>query len=187
MNSHSNDIWYVLVDGQSYGPFTADVMVGFVAETRVVASSLISQHPHQGYVAAADHHAFREWLHAASQRPTHQAEAQMSQAQGAQTQDVILNEHAQTVYIVMAEIDPKTGMSFLRKLQGFGHAQRIGDTVWLLQTAHNLNDVKSTLAATLSKRDRLFIHDCFANQQSWENIGADLDDRIRQMWQTVER
>ncbi|MEP6341968.1 MAG: hypothetical protein ABJ275_01535 [Maricaulaceae bacterium] len=186
MSSHSNDMWYVLVDGQSYGPFTADVMVGFVAETRVVASSLISQHPQQGYALAADHHVFREWLHAASIRPIHQVEA-VEQIQRSEAQDIRRKEQAKTVYIVMAEIDPKTGMSFLRKLQGFGHAQRIGDTVWLLQTAHNLDEVKSTLAATLSKRDRLFIHDCFANQQSWENIGADLDDRIRQMWQTVER
>jgi len=87
----------------------------------------------------------------------------------------------------MAEINPQTGMSFLRALQSFGHVQRIGDAFWLLKASRDLPEIKASLSATLAKRDRLFIHDCFANQQAWENIGADLDDRIRQIWQGLKR
>ena len=193
MSSHAHEIWYVLVDGQSYGPFTPDVMVGFVAEMRVVATSLISQHPQQGYAPAANYPSFRDWLHAASPKQPqtmlqHPVVEPYTPSKATTVTTALQNPtQSETVYIVMAEVDPKTGMSFLRKLQGFGHAQRIGDTVWLLQTVYNLSEVKAALAETLSKRDRLFIHDCFANQQSWGNIGADLDERIRQMWQTLKR
>jgi len=93
----------------------------------------------------------------------------------------------ETLFIVMAEVDPQTGMNFLRALQSFGHVQRIGDSVWLLHASHTLTDVKAALTTTLKKRDRLFIHDCFANQQGWQNIGADLDSRIREIWKTIKR
>lgn len=199
MTPDLNDTWYVLVDEQSYGPFTSDVMVGFVAEKRVVATSLISRQAQDGYVAAANFPIFRNWLHGmatptaltepqtASIEPMVTPQPMTTVAPNPQTYAAPKATHGETIYIIMAEVDLKTGMSFLRNLQSFGYAQRIGDTVWLLQTSQNLSTIKSTLAATMTKRDRLFIHDCFANQQSWENIGADLDERIRQMWQSLKR
>ena len=154
MISNSNDIWFVLVGEQSYGPFTSDIMIGFVEEKRIVASSLMSIHPQQGYRPAADYPVFKQWIHASNPQPTHFApnpssiqRPTPSEAMSAQTlhpqithvQVSSKEQQGETIYIVMAEINPKTGMNFLRKLQGFGHAQRVGDTVWLLKTGYNLS------------------------------------------------
>ena len=203
MNATAQDLWYVLVEGQSYGPYTHDVMINFVGEGRLIASSLISQNAQHGYVPANSTPIFQHWANIVMQlrqgtqtaqpqmQQTHTPQAQTPQAytiaaaQPVQKQDPRPTQSAtrpSTVFIVMAEVDPKTGMNFLRALQSFGYVQRIGDSVWLLQGQHELNEVKSALASTLTKRDRLFIHDCFANQQDWVNIGADLDARIAQMW-----
>lgn len=175
MEGSAQHVWYVLVEGQSYGPYTPEVMINFVSEGRIIASSLISQNAQHGYIPASNTPMFQHWINKVMQ--SRQNTPVQSPAQSA--------VHSPTVFIVMAEIDPKTGMNFLRALQTFGHVQRIGDSVWLLKGQHRLDEVKSALAATLTKRDRLFIHDCFANQQDWVNIGADLDGRITQMWQSL--
>lgn len=196
--------WYVLVDGQSYGPYNHTVMSSFVEEGRVIANSLISTDPLQGFVAAASLPIFQTWGQAAQSHsnqlnsPTsfqtpenvrHDAQLNPQQyaQQASQTQQPVSGVSQETLFIVMAEIDSKTGMNFLRTLQSFGQVQRISDSVWLVHTQQSLSDVKNALSVSLSKRDRLFIHDCFANQQAWENIGGDLDSRIRQMWQAVTR
>ena len=200
MDGSAQQFWYVLAEGQSYGPYSSEIMAGFVAEGRIIATSFISNQPEHGYVPAASTPIFQTWIHNAVHAPashphatpapeqhrqtTQQAQPSQRQThQQSQAASIVQN----TLFIVMAEIDPKTGMNFLRALQSFGHVQRLGDSVWLLHAQHSLADVKETLSSTLSKRDRLFIHDCFANQQAWENIGADLDQRIRAIWQTLSR
>ena len=198
MDATAQDLWYVLVEGQSYGPYTHDVMINFVGEGRVIASSLISQNARHGYVPANSAPIFQHWVNIVMQlrQGAQTAQPQVQQAQTPQAYTIAAAQPVQklnprptqsaaqssTVFIVMAEVDPKTGMNFLRALQSFGYVQRIGDSVWLLQGQHGLNEVKPALSSTLTKRDRLFIHDCFANQQDWVNIGADLDGRIAQMW-----
>ena len=197
--------WYVLVDGQSYGPYSQDVMTAFVGEGRVISASLISTDAQQGFVAAGSLPVFQHWIgralkmaqpqvqsHGAAsptsfQTPSNVRPHTQAQTTPVQTQQPVQASMQDTLFIVMAEVDPKTGMNFLRTLQSFGHVQRISDSVWLLQARHSLGEVKDALSVSLTKRDRLFVHDCFANQQAWENIGADLDGRIRQMWQAVKR
>lgn len=196
MTGFADDLWYVLVDNQSYGPYSAADMMNFVGEGRIIAESLISAHPQTGFLPAAQTPAFQVWMSRAMGADTHHAQSQSSSApQNTPVHTHYRQPNAATqpqgrpdkLFLVMAEIDPQTGMNFLRALQSFGHVQRIGDTVWLLKATQDLQEIKSSLGVTLSKRDRLFIHDCFSNQQAWENIGADLDTRIRQIWQGLKR
>lgn len=194
MNGLGEDIWYVLVDSQSYGPYASDIMASFVREGRIISTSLISRHPQQGFIPAATVPIFQNWSRVTMQALAQpQAKAQIQthghsrHQQPATPAPQTTQSIKETLFIVMAEVDPKTGMNFLRALQNFGYVQRIGDSVWLLHASHNLSDVKAALSETLTKRDRLFIHDCFANQQGWENIGADLDGRIRDIWQRLKR
>lgn len=194
MTGHTDNLWYVLVDNQSYGPYSNADMVSFVDESRIIASSLISNHPQNGFLPASQYQAFQHWINAALSVQTHQTQPALAPSQTPQYNQVVQDEpqsqHSikkDNLFLVMAEIDPQTGMNFLRALQSFGHVQRIGDALWLLKADQDLQTIKSDLAATLRKRDRLFIHDCFSNQQSWENIGADLDTRIRQIWQGLNR
>ena len=216
MNGFVDRNWYVLADDLSYGPYSQDTMISFVNEGRVIQASLVSTDAQRNFVAAGTLPIFQKWVSLAQATRGQQNEqpqdrlaqhsyintqqpstAHTYQAQGkpqgytqghhpqGQTQDQ--GQGQDTLYIVMAEIDAKTGMNFLRTLQSVGYVQRIGDSVWLLRAPQNLSEVKNALSINLSKRDRLFIHDCFANKQAWENIGGDLDQRIRSIWQTIQR
>jgi len=195
MTDHADNLWYVLVDNQSYGPYGYADMVGFVDESRIIAKSLISNHPQNGFLPASQYPAFQHWINAALSLHAPQTQQALApsptsnynhdlQDSPSHSQHAIKKDN---LFLVMAEIDPQTGMNFLRALQSFGHVQRIGDALWLLKATQDLQEIKSNLATTLKKRDRLFIHDCFSNQQAWENIGADLDARIRQIWQGLKR
>lgn len=90
------------------------------------------------------------------------------------------------VFLVMAEIRSEGAMGFLKALQDFGVAQRIGDTVWLLRSASTVEQLRNALSQTLTRQDRLFILDSGANKTAWFNIGADLDSRIRELWNVDE-
>ena len=89
---------------------------------------------------------------------------------------------AMTVFIVMAEIRSVNGMDFLQALQAHGTAQRIGDSLWLLQSASSVEQLRNVLSQTLTKDDRLFLLDSFANKTAWFNIGTNMDARIRELW-----
>ncbi len=91
-----------------------------------------------------------------------------------------------TVFMVMAEIRSGNGMQFLQTLQTQGAAQRIGDAVWVLRSANSVEQLRNTLSQCLTRDDRLFLLDSFANKTAWFNIGADMDARIRELWD-IER
>lgn len=201
--------WYVEFDGLSYGPFTYAQMQGFVNEGRVVATSQITPDPARGYFQASAFPVFLHWL---SARQEMQHMQDMQQAQAANTQPLYAAVQAQrqeaqsvhmavgqsytpsptpeqmrapalSVFLIMAEIRSAQAMPFLQALQRFGTAQRIGDTVWLVKGTTTAEGLRSALSQTLTKQDRLFVLDCFNNKTSWFNIGADMDTRIRELWE----
>ena len=89
---------------------------------------------------------------------------------------------ALTVFVVMAEIRSVNGMDLLQALQSQGTAQRIGDSLWLLQSASSVEQLRNILSQTLTGDDRLFLLDSFANKTAWFNIGTNMDTRIRELW-----
>ena len=173
--------WYVQVSGQSYGPYNIDQMRNFIEEGRVISSSLISQDMVQGFAMAAAFPAFAPMLAPKPvQSPSLKPQASSNEDY---SEPAIASQRAQvTVFLVMAEIRSDNAMHFLQVLQTYGTAQRIGDTVWLLRSDIQLEAIHGALSATLDRSDRLFILDSFANKTAWSNIGADMDKRIRDMW-----
>jgi hypothetical protein len=107
-------------------------------------------------------------------------------AQAAIQQPAATQSAQATVFLIMAEISSENGMRFLQSLQSFGPAQRIGDTVWLVRAASDIDNLRNALANTLTRQDRLFIMDSFNNRTSWFNIGADMDSRIKELWASIE-
>ncbi|MEE9271794.1 MAG: GYF domain-containing protein [Robiginitomaculum sp.] len=103
------------------------------------------------------------------------------------SQDAALSPNADScIYLIMAEIRSEGAMGFLRGLQSFGAAQRIGDTVWVLRSVYSAEQLRNTLSQSLDRQDRLFILDASNNKTAWFNIGADLDHRIRELWNEDE-
>lgn len=206
-------MWYVGVNGQSYGPYTDQQMQGFAAEGRITATSLISQNASAGFAPAGQLPAFQNWIQPARPIAAVQAAPQPVLRPITAPQSGVLARQIQpqyspqpiaprpqpapapiaepvaapqnaanTVFVVMAEIRSANGMDFLQALQSQGIAQRIGDSVWLLKSAVSAEQLRNSLSQTLGADDRLFILDSFANQTAWFNIGAEMDARIRDLW-----
>lgn len=187
--SNVHDAWYVQLEGQVYGPYTHALMTDYVHEGRIVESSLITADPAQGFVEAKRYAQFAEWGQAQVQLQAQLAAgAELYTPQLTSTAPVV-QTHMQnqaaahpTVFTIMAEIRSGQSMGFLQALQNFGPAQRIGDTVWIVKSATNATALRNALSQQLTREDRLFIVDSFANETAWFNIGADMDSRIRDLW-----
>ncbi len=129
---------------------------------------MISTHPANGFDAAGNSEFFRP--------------ATPAPVAPIQAQPIRQIQPKPTVFVIMAEINSENAMKFLHAMQKLGTAQRIGDTVWLLKTAISIEDLQQRLSVLLSRQDRLFILDSFNNKPAWHNIGADMDQRIRELW-----
>lgn len=204
--------WYVNVENQAYGPYSDDKMRGFVAEGRVTTASLISHAPENGFYGAGEFDEFNLWCDAAQQtalqplvavgaqagvqggtaarhtrvQTLHQETIQPSQQSGKQLGQNQVADAKTNVFLIMAEIRSDGEMAFLQTMQNFGQAERIGDTVWLVRTSNSVEHIRNTLSQTLNQQDRLFILDSKAGKTAWFNIGADLDHRIRELWDEGE-
>lgn len=191
--------WYVQVQNQNYGPYTDDQMQAFVGEGRVVGQSLISNDPNRGFFHAEQYENFGLWsgtqrvaaaggggaAYAYTPSPA-QTQSTPHPAVTAPTPSIQPTDHARqasSVFLIMAEITSEGSMGFLQALQGFGTAERISNTVWLLRSAASVEQLRNSLSQSLTRQDRLFILDSRANKTAWFNIGADLDHRIRDLWQ----
>lgn len=164
--------WYVQVSGQVYGPYQAGQMLAYIREGRIVPESLVSQNPSGSFFNAGQSALFKPM------RTFHNPSPQL-QAPEVPAPQV---SHS-SVFLVMAEISSDNAMRFLHLIQRLGTAQRIGDSVWLLRAHMEIETLRDQLSASLSRQDRLFIMDSFNNKTAWHNIGADMDDRIRALWE----
>lgn len=115
------------------------------------------------------------------------APTQMPQAPQSETARRTISGAASNVFLIMAEIRSSGEMAFLQTIQNFGQVERIGDTVWLVRTSNAVEQIRNTLSQTLDQQDRLFILDSNTGKTAWFNIGADLDHRIRELWDETEQ
>ncbi len=163
-NSHP---WFVEVAGQIYGPYETGQMLAFIREGRIVPDSKVSQNPAGNFGAASQSVLFQPMTTIHNPAPRNPV-PQVPQS---------------TVFLVMAEISSDQAMPFLHLIQRLGTAQRIGDTVWLLRATMGIDMLRDQLSASLTRQDRLFIMDSFNNKTAWHNIGADMDVRVRALWE----
>ncbi len=183
--------WFVQVSGQVYGPYDDSVMQSFVSEGRVTALSKITNDPSGGFYDAAAYDIYNFWAGTGQAQvnapdiPMHRFSAPMAQA----PLDVTLADDPslaalqdELVFTIMAEIRSGDTMAFLQTLQTFGRVERIGETLWALRGISTVEQLRNALSSTLGRQDRMFIVDSVNNRTAWFNIGADLDKRIRDLW-----
>lgn len=164
--------WYVEVNGQVYGPYQTGQMLAYIREGRIVPESRVSQNPTGTFFQAGQSALFQPMR--TYNNPSPQLRApEIPTPQSTNS----------SVFLVMAEISSDQAMRFLHLIQRLGTAQRIGDSVWLLRAHMNIETLRDQLSASLTRQDRLFIMDSFNNKTAWHNIGADMDDRIRALWE----
>ena len=189
--------WFTQVNGHVYGPYSDGQMQGFVSEGRINSQSMISNTPGSGFFPAIGYDVFSLWsgtgqpmalASAGGQQaysPQNYGVQAAATAPGQQTPQTIAPQPLASEvsqFVIMAEIRSESLMTFLRRLQTFGTAERLGDTVWVLKSSETTESLRNALSQTLTRQDRLFIVDSKNNKTAWFNIGADLDNRIRRLW-----
>lgn len=167
--SSSDRLWYIRVSGTVYGPFDDRTVWTYVQEGRVTALSELSLRPETGYQPAKNWLEITHWFHA----PTVQAAPEPVQVQQPRYTSLML---------VMAEIRSGRSMAFLQTLQSLGDAQRIGDTIWLVQSNTDPDHMKSVLGPTLSVSDRLFIVDATYSDFSAYNLGPEVEGQLNDIF-----
>lgn len=209
--------WFVLVEQQTFGPYSTAQMEGFVREGRIIGESVITHNLDQGFYRASAYPIYAKWQAETQKAPIATATVtQIGQQQLGHSMQVAVGQtHTQpnnpyeiqhvdihanqtrtsnspqtqlkpSVFLIMAEIQSGQAMRFLQRLQTLGTAQRIGDTVWLLRSPTTADSLRSALSQTLTKSDRLFILDSNRNEKAWFNIGADMGNRINDLWDSQE-
>lgn len=192
--------WFAKINGQVYGPYSDQHMHGFVAEGRITAQSQISNAPASGFFDAISYDVFSFWSGSGqmvqngepfSAPQSYSYDALGAHALGASPQNPMTMSGEQplgaanaqsSVFVIMAEIRSNDGAAFVSAMSSFGHSERIGDSVWLLKTASSPDILRNALSQTLSRQDRMFIIDSHSAKTAWFNIGADLDHRVRALW-----
>lgn len=164
-------LWYIRVSGTVYGPFDDRTVWTYVQERRVTALSDLSTRPDHGYQPAKNWLEIAHWFLA----PVVEPAPQLAPAPPTQPKHTSL-------MLVMAEIRSGRSMAFLQTLQSLGDAQRIGDSVWLLQSNSDPEQMKSVLGPTLSVSDRLFVVDATYSEFSAYNLGSEVDGQLKQIF-----
>lgn len=192
--------WFVQIQNQNYGPYTNEQMQAFVHEGRVNANSRIANDINLGFFDATAFDVLKFWsgqnqatvgggsarayqpVPSIPSTPSPQTAPVTPQA-ALQSPEAQKQSGSSGVFLVMAEINSEGSMAFLQTLQKFGQAEGISDTVWLLRSQASVEQLRNALSQTLNRQDRLFLMDSRENKPAWFNIGADLDHRIRDLWQ----
>lgn len=164
-------LWYIRVSGTVYGPFDDRTVWTYVQEGRVTALSDLSMRPDHGYQPAKNWLEIAHWFLA----PTVEQAPAIVPAPPVQPKFTSL-------MLVMAEIRSGRAMAFLQTLEALGDTQRLGDSVWLLQSNSDPEQMKSLLGPTLSVSDRLFVVDATYSEFSAYNLGPDVDDQLKQIF-----
>lgn len=170
-NAPAQRQWFIQVDGQAYGPFDDRTLWQYMNEGRVSAQSLISQAPNTGYRPVSADPSLMNWL---AQIPSTATVTPETVTPEPQT--------VPTVFMIMGEIRSGRGMEFMQTLQSLGPTQRIGSTVWLLQSRTDVETLRDILSQPLGADDRLFVLDSFANQTAWFNLSPEMDTQVSALW-----
>lgn len=164
-------LWYIRVAGTVYGPFDDRTVWTYVQEGRVTAASDLSTRPDNGYQPAKNWLEIAHWFQAPMAAPTPVA----APAPPIQPQ-------YSSLMLVMAEIHSGRSMAFLQTLQSLGDAQQIGESVWVMQSNSDPEQMKSVLGPTLSVSDRLFIVDATQSDFAAYNLGVDVDTELKEIF-----
>jgi len=114
--------------------------------------------------------------------PAHGRNAHDQDAHGQDAHGQVIPSQSASLFLIMAEVASENRMQFLQTLQKIGTPQRIGEANWLMQSSKDIDDVRNSLAAAMTREDRLFIMDSVNNRTAWFNIGTDMAKRIKELW-----
>lgn len=178
--------WNISVNGQSYGPYTAAQMRGFVAEGRLAAHSLVARTGAEKFTAASQDEELAPLFRAA--QPTRPvfftADGDVSQQNFGKREEEETSERCH--YIIVADMKSRSIAGLEEEIFALGQAQPILPQAWILSSETPINVVRNTLVKRLGKLDTIFVVDATHDKAAWFNFGPETDTRIRRIWQKLD-
>ncbi|MEI9888272.1 MAG: GYF domain-containing protein [Rhizomicrobium sp.] len=185
------DTWTISVSGQTYGPYTAQQMQGFVAEGRLAPHSLVAPAGDTQFRAAGEHPALLRLFAPAG--PTPSATGKFVTAGGVESEEDMIsptfgrsNDEPRVGergrFVVIADMKSRSISGLEEEIFNLGPAYSLMPQAWLLTSDQPINTIRNTLVQKLGKMDMLFIVDATHNKAAWFNFGPESDTRIRRVW-----
>lgn len=165
MSDAQKETWYVRAQGKVHGPFSAERMIDFVAEGRVVGATEVSRDASIWRLAYEI-----EFLAKPLGKRGFGAGAKMMRAPGG------IN------LLVWCDIRGRNQAAFDAALYEIGQATQIGFDLWLVRTAYSISEARTRLAKEMLAGDRLLVVDSTHDRLGWFNLGPEIEARLREHW-----
>ncbi|HUO93526.1 MAG TPA: GYF domain-containing protein [Rhizomicrobium sp.] len=166
--------WMVSVDGRAYGPYTDAQMAAFAAEGRLAPQSLIARAGQEAFRYAGEEPSL-----AALFPPKQRSEplASFGCLKGENREN-----GAPSHIVIVADVKSHDAKCLEEEIYRLGQACSLLPQMWLLKTEKSVNTVRNRLVQQLGRLDVLFVVDATNNKAAWFNFGAEVETRIRRVW-----
>jgi hypothetical protein len=203
-----NGAWTINVGGKTYGPYSAERMLTFVAEGRLGSYSLVAREGSSDWREARDEPEFAPLFAAkeftpgpvvaapaATSSPASSSadeEAKPAPADGgtdiiqpsfgaAHAAEKAIEGKAQ--FAIIVDLKSRSPGNLEQAIMSLGPAYKLLPNVWIVSTEQTVNAVRNRLVQELGKLDTLFVVDATRGKAAWFNFGPEADVRIRKVWQ----
>jgi len=181
--------WTISVNGRSYGPYTAEQMLAFVAENRLAAHSLVARAGDDQYRPASEDPElaplFRPAAAPAPARPVFfTANGDSAQQNFGRNEEPVSTEYSH--FVIIADMKSRSISGLEEEVFKLGPAYPILPQAWILSSELQINAIRNALVQKLGKLDMLFIVDATHNKAAWFNYGPEAESRIRRIWQKLQ-
>ena len=180
--------WTISVNGRSYGPYTAEQMRAFAAESRLAAHSLVARAGEDQYrPASQDAELAPLFRPAAAPTP---ARPVFFTADGDSQQNFGRHEEPagaeRSHFIIIADMKSRSISGLEEEVFKLGPAYPILPQAWIVSSELQINAIRNALVQKLGKLDILFIVDATRDKAAWFNFAPEGESRIRRIWQKVQ-
>jgi len=181
--------WTISVNGRSYGPYTAEQMRGFVAESRLAAHSLVARAGDDQYRPASEDTElatlFRPTAAPAPARPIFfTADGDSAQQNFGRHEESSGPERSH--FVIIADMKSRSITGLEEEVFKLGTAYPVLPQAWILSSELQINAIRNALVLKLGKLDILFIADATHDKAAWFNFAPEGESRIRRIWQKFQ-
>jgi len=204
--------WLLKYGDRVYGPYNHDAMMGYIAEGRVIASSVIAPEgtaaEDANWAPASETDAFAEHFGivkdqdrvAPNYRPAAEQEEEVAAAvvqttqqpeQAGETRPVYGAGKGQTDrrrqpetanFIVIMDIKARYAGNLEQAIMSLGPAYKLAPNVWCVNANSTAAGLLNDLSIHIGKTDSMFIVDATRDRTAWHNLGPETDAKIRRVW-----
>ena len=195
--------WLLKYGDRVYGPYSHDAMTGYIAEGRVIASSIVAPEGTENWSAANEVDAFAESFgitkdqdrvapnYRTPAEETAEPEPEIRQEATPEARPVYGPAKGQTDrrrqpetanFIVIMDIKARYAGQLEQAIMSLGPAYKLAPNVWCVNADLTAAGLLNDLSIHIGKTDSMFIVDATRDRTAWHNLGPETDAKLRRVW-----